>query len=122
MATVAAAIRIEAFMSSPLVTPTTPSAEFQAHFGAPPGLQDARHECEKWERLCAALLEERSRLQAELAKATAKHDADLKALCAFLCKEPKFDLTMDQVYAQVEQDTSLEQIISELENEAKKKP
>jgi hypothetical protein len=32
---------------------------FQAHFGAPPGSQDAKTECEKWERLCNELLADR---------------------------------------------------------------
>jgi hypothetical protein len=97
-----------------------PGAEFQAHFGAPPGSLDARSECEKWERLCAALLEERARLQAELAAAKAENEANLKALRALLCKDFKFDLTKDEVYAQVDKGMSLEQLVAELEAEAEK--
>src|SRR5437588_11800580 len=93
-----------AIMSSPIQAPAGPGAEFQAHFGAPPGSQDARSDCEKWERLCAALLQERARLQAELATAKAENEASLKALSALLCKDFKFDLTMEEVYARVDKE------------------
>jgi hypothetical protein len=106
-------------MSSPTQSEVSPLTEFQAQFGAPPTLQDARGDCEKWERLCAKLLEERSRLQAELATAQTENEANLKALVALLCKDFKFDLTMDEVYAQVDKGTSLHQLIAELEHEAK---
>jgi hypothetical protein len=106
-------------MSSPMQTTTSPGAEFQAHFGAAPGSQDARIDCEKWERLCAALLEERARLQAELAAVKTENEANLKALYALVCKDFKFDLTMEEVYAQVDRETSLDQLVAELENEAK---
>jgi hypothetical protein len=97
--------------------PTT-IGEFQAHFGSPPGSQDARADCAKWERLCAELIEERSRLQLELAKATAQNEAYLKSLCAIAFQGFKFDLTMDEVYAQVDRTTSLDQLIAELEQES----
>jgi hypothetical protein len=107
-------------MSSPMQTPASPSAAFQAQFGAAPGTQDARSDCDKWERLCAALLEERARLQAELATMKAENAANLKALTALLCKDFKFELTMEEVYAQVDKETSLGQLVAELAEEAKK--
>jgi hypothetical protein len=99
-------------------TPVSPSAEFQAHFGAPPGSHSARDECEQWQRLCTALLEERARLRDELAAAKAENDANTKALYTLLCKDFKFSLTMDEVYAQVDKGTSLQQLVAELEAEA----
>ncbi len=42
---------------------------FQAHFGSPPGSQDAKTEGEKWARLCDELLADRERLRAELESA-----------------------------------------------------
>ncbi len=108
-------------MSSPIQTSATPVGEFQAHFGAPPGTQDARAECEQWERLCAQLLEERARLRAELATAQAENESNLKSLAAMVCKDFKLDLTMEEVYAQIDKGTSLEQLIAELECESERK-
>ncbi len=50
-------------MSDTMQTPPTPASVFQAHFGAPPGAQDPRADCEKWERLCGELLAERAKLR-----------------------------------------------------------
>src|ERR1700683_3169347 len=67
---------------------------FQAHFGAPPGSQDAKTECEKWERLCDELLAERERLRAELEKARLDK----------ICKDFQPELQMEEIYAQVVRD------------------
>lgn len=107
-------------MIAPIPGKPTPAAAFEAHFGTPPGTQDAREDCEKWEKLCAELLQERARLQAELAKVQAQVEADAKGLCKVLAEVPKFELTMEEAYALVDKETSLDQLIAELEQEAKK--
>ncbi len=66
------------------------------------------------------LLEERARLQAELAATKAENEANLKALRGLLSKDFKFELTMEQVYAQVDKETSLAELVAELEAEAEK--
>jgi hypothetical protein len=81
---------------------------FQAHFGAAPGSQDARTECENWERLCDELLAERQRLCAELEKTRLDK----------ICKNFKPDFTMDEVYSQLDRQSTVEQLIAELENAA----
>jgi hypothetical protein len=89
--------------------PSDPNSarEFQARFGVPPGSQDPAVECAQWQRLCAELLSERTLLQAQLDRAR----------LAALCKDFRLDLTMEEVYAQVDKETSLEQLIVELENQ-----
>ncbi len=84
---------------------------FQAHFGALPGSQDARAECERWERLCEQLLADRERLRAELEKARLDK----------ICKDFKPNLTMEMVYSQVDRATTMDQIISELEHAGEKR-
>lgn len=85
-------------------------AVFQAHFGAAPGSQDANSECEKWEQLCDQLLADRERLRAELEKARLDK----------ICKDFKPELTMEIVYSQVDRETTMDQIITDLEHEAEK--
>ena len=94
-------------MSNPIQTIPTASGAFQAHFGAPPGSQDAKAECEKWQRLCDDLLAERERLRAELEK---------RRLEEFF-KEPIPDRTMEDVYAQIDREASIDQIIADLKME-----
>ena len=101
-------------MSNIIQTNSTPGGEFQAHFGAPPGAQDPKAECEKWERLCAELLAERERLRASLAQARADHE---KSVLAAMFAEFKPTLTMAEVYAQVDRETSMDQIIADLQSE-----
>jgi hypothetical protein len=90
--------------------PQNPTAigMFKAHFGDAPSTQDAKAECEKWERLCGELLAERERLRAELEKAQLNE----------FCKGFELNQTMEQVYAQVDRETTLEQIVANLEREA----
>jgi hypothetical protein len=94
-------------MSNPIQSNGTATTVFQAHFGAPPGSQDAKAECEKWQRLCDELLAERTRLRAELEKIR---------LDAF-CREPIPNLTMEEVYARVDHGTSLDQLIAGFKKE-----
>jgi hypothetical protein len=107
-------------MSSPMQSNGIAAIEFQTHFGAPPGSPDVRSDCEKWERLCAQLLQERERLLAELARTRAQNAADLRSLAAVLSENPEFNLSMEEVYAQVDRESSLETIIAEMEREAQK--
>jgi hypothetical protein len=53
-------------MSDNIQTNGAANAFFQKQFGSAPGGEDAKAECEKWQRLCDGLLAERSRLQEEL--------------------------------------------------------
>ena len=91
------------------------AGEFQAHFGAPPGGKDARSDCEKWQRLCEELLAERERLRAQLANEKASRE---KAVLDAICKDYTLPLTMEQVYALVDKETTMEQLMAELESEA----
>ena len=95
---------------------TIPTAvgAFQAQFGAPPGSQDAQAECDKWQRLCAELLLERERLRTALAKEQLLHE---RAVLRLMCMEVQPNLTMEQVYAQVDRESSLDQIIADLKRE-----
>jgi hypothetical protein len=107
-------------MSAPIQGKPTAAAEFQAHFGTAPGSENARADCEKWEKLCGELLQERARLQAELAKVQAQVEADAKALCKVLAEVPPFELTMEEAFALVDKETTMDQLIAELEREAEK--
>ena len=103
-------------MSDVIQTNPTPVGEFQAHFGSPPGAQDPKAECEKWERLCAELLAEREQLRAELARAQAEQEkAVLRVMFAEFESMPK--LTMAEIYAQVDRETSMDDIIADLHRE-----
>ena len=97
-------------MSSSSLPHVAATAVFLAHYGALPGSQDARSECEKWQRLCDELLAERERLRSELEKAR---------LHTF-CKDYK-PQSMEMVYSQVDRETTLEQIIDELEQATEKR-
>ena len=97
-------------MSSSILPSVAASAVFQAEYGTPPGTQDARSECEKWQRLCDQLLAEGQRLRSELEKA---------CLNTF-CKDYK-PQSMEMVYSQVDRETTLEQIIDELEQATEKR-
>ena len=96
-------------MSSFVQANPNPVGEFQSQFGAPPGTQDPKAECEKWQQLCGRLLADRERLRAEL------EQARLEKIFGEWDQEPV--LSMEQVYAQVERTTTLDQIIADLERE-----
>lgn len=102
-------------MSNPVQLNSSPVAEFQTQFGTVPGTLDARAECEKWQRLCTDLMAERDLLRTQLAKERAAHERTLlKAMCA----EVDPNVTMNEVYSQVDRETSFEQLIDELKQEA----
>jgi hypothetical protein len=81
----------------------TAGALFRANFGAIPGTEDAKSECEKWERLCDTLLVDRERLCAELEKARLDK----------ICKDFALEFTQEMVDSQVDHETTMEQIILE---------
>jgi hypothetical protein len=57
---------------------STPTHEFQSHFGTAPGLPDPVAECKKWENLCGELLAERQKLRDDLANAETERDRYLQ--------------------------------------------
>ena len=92
---------------STLNTSPTAVGVFQAQYGAPPGSQDAKAECEKWQRLCDELLAERQRLRSELEKARLQQ----------IFNEWGPIPSMEEVYAQVDRQTSLDEIIAQMKRE-----
>src|SRR5437588_7090966 len=96
-------------MSIPTETNPTAVGVFQAHFGAPPGGHDAKADCEKWQRLCDEPLAERARLRTELEKARLEQ--------IFREWDALPIQTMEEVYAQVDRETTIEQLIAEFEEE-----
>ncbi len=84
----------------------SPATFFQSHFGAPPGGQDARGDCEKWERLCAELLAERARLREDL----------LRARFEEFCKSYQ-PLTREELEAMIDRENTIEDIIADLKKE-----
>lgn len=58
----------------------------------PPGTQDPKDDCEKWERLCGELLADRERLRSALERERLDR----------MWKEFKPALTMAEVFAQVD--------------------
>jgi hypothetical protein len=101
-------------MSNTVQPNSTAVGVFQAQFGAPPGSQDAKAECEKWQRLCDELLADRERLRADRERLRAEVE---RRRLDEMCKHYKLNLTMEQVYAQVDRESSIEQVIAELERE-----
>ncbi len=97
-------------MSILIPTNSTPAGVFQSHFGAVPGTQDAKAECEKWEFLCGALLIERERLREALEKAR------LEQIMREWDAVP-IPPTWEDVCAQAERSTSIDQIIAEMDKE-----
>ena len=96
-------------MSISMPTTQTPASLFQSQFGAPPGSQDLRADCERWERLCAELLAERERLRAELERA--RFDE--------FCRSALPKLTREELSCQVDRENSLDDIIAQLKEEAR---
>ncbi len=98
-------------MSDTMQSPHTPASMFQAHFGAPPGAQDPRADCEKWERLCGELLAERARLREELERARFVE----------FCKSFQ-PLTAEELEAQMAGATPFEETIASLKEELRSRP
>lgn len=89
----------------------SPASFFQAHFGAPPGGQDPRADCEKWERLCGELLAERAKLREELERA--RYEEFRKSFQAMTAEE------LDALRASA---TPFEEIIDSLKEELRSQP
>ena len=94
-------------MSTSIQSIPTAIGVFQAHYGTPPGSSDAKADCEKWQRLCDELLAERARLRAELEKAR------LEQIFSEWGPIP----SMEKVYAQVDREASLDDIIAQMKRE-----
>lgn len=108
-------------MSNPIQSLPTPTGEFQAHFGGPPGSVDAVAECKKWEKLCAELLAEREKLCDELAQMGRMYDACAKSLyqLKFEDYEPPV-ITDEEALACLDENPTLEEIIEGLTNAPEK--
>jgi hypothetical protein len=106
-------------MSNPIQSIPTPTGEFQAHFGGPPGSSDFAAECKKWEKLCGELLVEREKLRAELANLQGEHDACRSSLLHLAWKDYKLDMDEAVGFAHLDDKPSLRELIAELENAPK---
>jgi hypothetical protein len=108
-------------MSNPIQSLPTPTGEFQAHFGGPPGSTDAVAECKKWEKLCAELLADREKLREELALTTRLYEACSKSLAQLQFKdyEPP-EITNEQALACLAENPTLDEIIEKLKNTPEK--
>jgi hypothetical protein len=107
-------------MSNPTQSVPTPTAEFQAHFGGPPGSSDLAAECKKWENFCGELLAEREKLRGELAQMQREYEACRQALFHELCKNYKPDYDEKIGFAHLDDKPSLRELIAELENAPEK--
>ena len=94
-------------MSISIPMNSTPANVFQLQFGASPGSQDPKAECERWQQLCGELLAERDRLRAELEKAR------LDTICKDFAPIP----SMDEVFARIDRETSIDQLIADFKRE-----
>ena len=109
-------------MSNPIQSVPTPTGEFQAHFGGPPGSADLAADCKKWENLCGELLAEREKLRADLAELQRMYDACSKTLFRLKCKDYKFELdqrAQDDALAHIDDKPTVAEIIAELQNAEK---
>ena len=108
-------------MSNPIQSLPTPTGEFQAHFGGPPGWPDAVAECKKWEKLCADLLAERENLREELSQMERMYDACAKSLFHLKCKDyTPPEITNEEALAYLNEQPTLDQIIEKLKNTPEK--
>ena len=99
-------------MSTAIQAIPTATGVFEAHFGAPPGSQDPKAECEKWERLCGELLAERVRLKAELEQ--------LRLEQIFREWDQIPAPSWEEMQSQIDRTTTFEQLIEEIERDAEK--
>lgn len=109
-------------MSSPISSTRSPGGEFQHHFGGPPGAGDVAADCKKWEQLCGELLAEREKLRDQLERMRTERDRYRKSLGHLVCKdllEPEF--TKEEMLAFVDRAPPLEELIAELETDARKR-
>jgi hypothetical protein len=99
-------------MSTAIQSIPTAIGVFEAHFGAPPGSQDPKAECEKWQRLCGELLAERARLRAEL------EQLRLEQILREWEHVPV--PSWEEMQAQIDRSITFEQLIEEIERDAEK--
>jgi hypothetical protein len=111
-------------MSNPIQSTPTPTGEFQAHFGIPPGSSDTAAACKNWEKLCGELLAEREKLRGELVQMQREYDACRQSLFQMKCKDyTPPDFTKEQTaeaLAHLDNKPSILDVIAELENAREK--
>jgi hypothetical protein len=96
---------------------STPTGEFQSHFGVPPGSADAAAECKKWENLCGELLAEREMLRAEIAAIRKEYDASRNAFFQLQCKTYAPNYTkadVEKANADLDNNPTVRDIVNEL--------
>jgi hypothetical protein len=104
-------------MSNPIPTITSPTGEFQAHFGGPPGSSDLVAACNKWEKLCTDLLAQRQKLREELSKTQAERDGYQKALMRAECENYISPYTKEQLFANAIYEPAIPELLGEIEAE-----
>jgi hypothetical protein len=102
-------------MSNPIQSMPTPTGEFQAHFGGPPGSSDLVADCKKWEKLCGELLAEREKMRADAAKMRREFDLCKKSLYHVVFKDAKNDFDLEVALAHLNDKPTLEELIAQLE-------
>jgi hypothetical protein len=100
-------------MSNPTHPISTPTGEFQAHFGAAPGSPDLVAECRKWEKLCGELLAEREKLRAELLQTQREFAVCRKSLFHLVFKDDPVDFDVAEALVHVDDKPTIEEIIAE---------
>jgi hypothetical protein len=102
-------------MSSPVDAARTWVSEYQARFGAPPGMQEMKAELERCVQMCQELIAERERSQWKLAQVEAERDQYRKSLSALLAKDYR-ELTLDKqtIFAQMVQEPPLAELLAGL--------
>ena len=109
-------------MSNPIQSVPTPTGEFQAHFGGPPGSSDLAVDCKKWENLCGELIGEREKLRAELTELRRMYEACSKTLFHLKCKDWKFEFDPSahaDALAHIDDKPTVAEIITELQSAEK---
>jgi hypothetical protein len=96
---------------------STPTHEFQSHFGASPGLPDPVAESKKWKDLCADLLAEQQQLREDLANAQTERDQYLKSLYHYVGKDYVCAYTDEELHACVDREPPLQELIADVERD-----
>jgi hypothetical protein len=105
-------------MSNPSQAIPTPTGEFQAHFGGPPGSSDVAADCKKWENLCGELLAEREKLRADLMQTRREYDVCRKSLFHLVFKDDGGGFDPALAFAHVDDKPTIEELIAGLERTA----
>jgi hypothetical protein len=101
---------------------STPTSEFQSHFGNAPGLPDAAAECKKWESLCAELIAEREKLREELDRSQEQCELYRKSLLYQFAKDYQPTFTKEEALAHADGRPTLQELISELDEQYAREP